>query len=90
MRLLYPLGDVDLLDAYHLCGGRVVTYRAPSIGHNAHEFGTERGIRRGSRAATAGVDVDVHDHGDGLLDGGGGRTAGRRELLERGEVGWMK
>lgn len=27
MRVLYPFSDVDLLDAYHLCGGRVVTYR---------------------------------------------------------------
>lgn len=29
MQALFPLGDVDLLDAYHLCGGRVVTFRAP-------------------------------------------------------------
>lgn len=29
MRALFPLGDVDLLDAYHLCGGRVVTFCAP-------------------------------------------------------------
>ncbi|CBJ30605.1 hypothetical protein Esi_0203_0042 [Ectocarpus siliculosus] len=28
MQALFPLGDVDLLDAYHLCGGRVVTFRA--------------------------------------------------------------
>ncbi|CAM9942370.1 unnamed protein product, partial [Ectocarpus sp. 12 AP-2014] len=27
MQALFPLGDVDLLDAYHLCGGRVVTFR---------------------------------------------------------------
>lgn len=28
MQALFPLGDVDLLDAYHLCGGRVVTFHA--------------------------------------------------------------
>lgn len=84
MRLLYPLGDVDLLDAYHLCGGRVVTFRAASIGHNAHDFGAERGVRRGSRSATEGVGVNVRDHGDGLLDGDVDRRAGR-EFLERGE-----
>ncbi|CAB1120808.1 unnamed protein product [Ectocarpus sp. CCAP 1310/34] len=28
LQALFPLGDVDLLDAYHLCGGRVVTFRA--------------------------------------------------------------
>lgn len=27
LRALYPVSDVDLLDAYHLCGGRVVTFR---------------------------------------------------------------
>lgn len=30
MQVLFPLGDVDLLDAYHLCGGRVVSFRASS------------------------------------------------------------
>ncbi|CAM9112960.1 unnamed protein product, partial [Pylaiella littoralis] len=29
MRALFPLGDVDLLDAYHLCGGRVVNFCTP-------------------------------------------------------------
>lgn len=30
LRMLYPVSDVDLLDAYHLCGGRVVTFcRSP-------------------------------------------------------------
>lgn len=28
MQALFPLGDVDLLDAYHLSGGKVVTFRA--------------------------------------------------------------
>ncbi|CAM9200603.1 unnamed protein product, partial [Laminaria digitata] len=78
------MGDVDLLDAYHLCGGRVVTYRAPSVGHYAHDFGTERGVRRGSSAATEGAGVVFRDHGDGLLDGGGDRTPGR-EMLKREE-----
>ena len=84
MRLLYPLGDVDLLDAYHLCGGRVVTYQAPTVGHNAHDFGAKKGVRRGSRAATERVGDNVRDHGDGLIHGDVDRRAGR-EFLGRGE-----
>lgn len=89
MRLLYPLGDVDLLDAYHLCGGRVVTYRAPSVGHKAHDFRTERGVRRGSGASTERVGVNFRGHGDGLLggDGDGDRTAEREFLEMEEEVG---
>lgn len=32
-RALYPAGDLDVLDGYHLCGGRVVCYRSsdPSL-----------------------------------------------------------
>lgn len=45
MRPLYPLGDIDLLDAYHLCEGRVVTYRTYGAGW------------RSSGASSAGVDA---------------------------------
>lgn len=45
MRPLYPLGDIDLLDAYHLCEGRVVTYRTYGAGW------------RSSGALSAGIDA---------------------------------
>lgn len=91
MRLLYPLGDVDLLDAYHLCGGRVVTYRAPSVGHNAHDVGTEMWACHGSRGATSeGIDDNFRGHGNDFLNGAGDRITGR-ELLEKGnEVGGLQ
>eukprot|EP00752_Nemacystus_decipiens_P016435 g14691.t2 len=46
MQALFPLGDVDLLDAYHLCGGRVVTFRPSGASRTP-----------ASREATAGGDA---------------------------------
>lgn len=44
MRVLYPLGDVDLLDAYHLSGGRVVNFRTSGADWSSHASGIKDNI----------------------------------------------
>lgn len=78
MQALYPLGDVDLLDAYHLCGGRVVTFctsgagRLPSASTSRSGEGDDHAARgRRDRyerlVSTDGVDVGFCDHNYSLL-----------------------
>lgn len=47
MRALFPLGDVDLLDAYHLCGGRVVTFSASGAARSPTASGAPSSRRDG-------------------------------------------
>lgn len=57
MQPLYPLGDIDLLDAYHLCEGRVVTYRTYGAGwsNSVSSAGVEIGAReRGFASGSSG------------------------------------
>ncbi|CAM9582311.1 unnamed protein product, partial [Scytosiphon promiscuus] len=65
MQALFPLGDVDLLDAYHLSGGKVVTFR---------EFGAARSPTS-CEAAASDADCDgqyqsSRDHGNRCTAGG--------------------
>lgn len=98
MQALFPLGDVDLLDAYHLCGGRVVTFRASGASRSpASREATAggdtyrgRGYRCTERGGISvdGVSVDSYgDNNDGpnVHDGGGADRAGGREMCKREE-----
>lgn len=95
MQALFPLGDVDLLDAYHLCGGRVVTFRpsgasrSPAPGDAPAGGDAYRG-RRYRCTERGGVSVDgvsVAPPGDNddasAHDGGGADRAGGREICDQ-------
>lgn len=58
MQSLFPMGDVDLLDAYHLCGGRVVTFRASGVARSP-------AIRRQTSSGRGGDDVRYPYRGRG-------------------------
>lgn len=80
MRTLYPLGDIDLLDAYHLCGGRVVTYCTPnacrsdpcfdrvSVESYGDSYGGDCGLGLGFRGER-GLSIDCEDVRDNDSDG---------------------
>lgn len=97
MQALFPLGDVDLLDAYHLCGGRVVTFRASGASRSPGSCGRTGGggLCRGRRYRCTergevnvdGVSVNSsgenHDAND--YDGGSADRAGVRGKCGREE-----
>lgn len=97
MQALFPLGDVDLLDAYHLCGGRVVTFRASGASRGPASCEATAGggayHGRGYRCTERGgipVDGDgVDSSGDNVdanvHDGGDADRAGGREVCGREE-----
>lgn len=98
MQALFPLGDVDLLDAYHLCGGRVVTFRPSGASRSPASRDAAAGgdALRGRRyrcterggVSVDGVSVDslgANDGGNAHGGGGGADPAGGREICNRDE-----
>lgn len=98
MQALFPLGDVDLLDAYHLCGGRVVTFRPSGASRSPASRDAAAGgdALRGRRyrcterggVSVDGVSVDslgAYDGGNAHGGGGGADPAGGREIYNRDE-----
>lgn len=83
MQSLFPLGDVDLLDAYHLCGGRVVTFRASGAARSPAAWRETSSGRGGDvRYPYRGRGYRCTERGEASLGAGGAGEASSHDKEE--------